>query len=71
VKTATNVNASAARPSNSRVRVSYRIQSGDTLTRIAARFKTTVRDILAWNKGLRPQRLAAGDLLTVYTRHNN
>ena len=41
------------------------------LTRIAARYKTTVRAILTWNKGLRPRQLAAGDLLTVYTHRNN
>ncbi|HET8645904.1 MAG TPA: transglycosylase SLT domain-containing protein, partial [Vicinamibacteria bacterium] len=67
----TNVNRSAPRPANSRVRVSYRIKAGDTLTRIAARFKTTVGDILTWNKGLRASRLATGELLTVYTHRND
>src|SRR5262245_58905871 len=71
VQTATNVSPGAPRPSSSRVRVNYRIQSGDTLTGIAARFKTTVRDILSWNKGLRPKQLAAGDLLTVYAHRSN
>jgi membrane-bound lytic murein transglycosylase D len=70
VQTATNVTPGASRPASSRVRVNYRIQSGDTLTRIAARFKTTVRDLLSWNKGLRPTRMAAGDLLTVYTHRS-
>ncbi len=71
VKTASNVTASAPRASTSRVRVNYKIKDGDTLTRIAARYKTTVRAILTWNKGLRPRQLAAGDLLTVYTHRNN
>jgi membrane-bound lytic murein transglycosylase D len=67
--TTATATASAPRASTGRVRVSYTIRAGDTLTRIAARFQTTVRDILAWNKGLHPAQLAAGELLTVYTRH--
>ena len=60
---------SHARPAgNNRVRIAYRIKAGDTLHRIATRYKTTVRDLLAWNKGVRASRLAAGDVLTVYTR---
>jgi LysM repeat protein len=50
------------------VRVSYRIRTGDTLHRIALRYRTTVRDLLSWNKGVRPKQLAAGDVLTVYAR---
>jgi len=71
VKTASNVSARAPRASTHRVRVNYKIQAGDTLTRIAARYRTTVRNLMSWNKGLRPSRLAAGDVLTVYTRHAN
>jgi membrane-bound lytic murein transglycosylase D len=71
VKTATNVSPAAPRATSARVRVNYRVRSGDTLTRIAARFKTTVGSLLSWNKGVRPSRLSAGDLLTVYAHHNN
>lgn len=67
VNAVSNVSRTAPRATNARVRVNYRIQSGDTLARIATRYKTTVRQLLAWNKGLRPSRLSAGDLLTVYT----
>jgi membrane-bound lytic murein transglycosylase D len=67
VKTATTtVNPTASRASSQRVRVNYRVKSGDTLTRIAARFNTTVRSLLSWNKGVRASRIEAGDLLTVY-----
>jgi membrane-bound lytic murein transglycosylase D len=71
VRTASAMSPTAPRASAGRVRVDHRVQSGDTLTRIAARYKTTVRDIMAWNKGLRPKQLAAGALVTVYTRHGN
>lgn len=47
-------------------RVEYRIRAGDTLSRIASRFRTTVQAIQGWN-GLRGTRLAAGDTLTIYT----
>jgi membrane-bound lytic murein transglycosylase D len=70
VKTATTVSPAAPRAASERVRVNYRVKSGDTLTRIAARFNTTVRNIMSWNKGVRPSRLAAGDLLTVYARQH-
>jgi membrane-bound lytic murein transglycosylase D len=46
--------------------VRYRIQPGDTLGSIAAQYGTTVRDIQAWNH-LRGTRIAAGDVLTIYT----
>lgn len=72
VRAASNVTHTPSRDAgSSRVRVSYRIKVGDTLTRIAARYKTTVRDLLSWNKGLRPSRLPAGDVLTVYTRRSD
>ena len=46
--------------------VRHRIQSGDTLTAIAAQYGTTVRDLQAWNR-LRGSTIAAGDVLTIYT----
>jgi membrane-bound lytic murein transglycosylase D len=49
------------------VRISYRIKAGDTLTGIASRYGTTIRELMAWNK-LRGTRLAAGHTLTVYTQ---
>lgn len=53
------------------VRVSYRIQPGDTLSAIASKYDTTVQDLKAWNRGLRGTRIAAGNTLTVYTRRPN
>ena len=58
----------ASRAANTRVRMNYRVRSGDTLARIADRYDTTVGQLMAWNKGLRPTRLAAGNVLTVYAR---
>jgi membrane-bound lytic murein transglycosylase D len=69
--TTTTTTPGAPRATNARVRVAYTVKTGDTLTRIAARYRTTVRDILSWNKGVRPTQLAAGDTLTVYTRHQD
>ena len=50
-----------------KARVSYMVKEGDTLTSIASRFRTTVRQIMAWNK-LRGTRLSAGNTLTIHTR---
>ena len=63
--------ARAAEPGASRddlVRVNYRVRTGDTLSSIATRYHTTVDQIRSWNKGLRSSRIAAGNVLTVYTR---
>jgi membrane-bound lytic murein transglycosylase D len=58
----------ASRPDTSegRVRIRYRIRPGDTLGGIAAQHGATVRELQAWN-GLKGTRIAAGDVLTVYT----
>jgi membrane-bound lytic murein transglycosylase D len=47
-------------------RLLYRIRPGDTLSSIAAQHGTSVRDLQAWN-GLAGSRIAAGDVLTIYT----
>jgi membrane-bound lytic murein transglycosylase D len=46
--------------------VRYRIRPGDTLSSIASQYGTTVRELQSWN-GLRGSRIAAGELLTIYT----
>jgi len=43
---------------------SYRVASGDTLGKIAARFHTSVRQLQAWN-GLSSSRIHVGDVLKV------
>jgi LysM repeat protein len=50
-----------------RTRIEYKVKPGDTLTAIAARYRTTVHELMSWNK-LSGSQLAAGNLLTVYTR---
>ena len=46
--------------------ISYRVKPGDTLTAIASQYRTTVHELLSWNR-LRDSRIATGNLLTVYT----
>jgi membrane-bound lytic murein transglycosylase D len=48
------------------VKVSHKIKAGETLSGIASQYRTTIRDIQAWNK-LRGSRIAAGHVLTIYT----
>ena len=51
----------------SRVRIQYKVKPGDTLTAIAARYGATIQELKSWNK-MSGSQLAAGNLLTVYTR---
>jgi membrane-bound lytic murein transglycosylase D len=59
--------AAATLATADRTRVQYRVKPGDTLTAIAARYGTTVQELMSWNN-LSGSLLAAGNLLTVYTR---
>jgi len=48
-------------------RVDYRVRKGDTLYRIASRFKLPVEKILEWNESVRgEQRIKPGDQVTLY-----
>jgi membrane-bound lytic murein transglycosylase D len=47
-------------------RISYKVRPGDTLGGIASHYGATVREIQSWN-GLRDSRIAAGNVLTIYT----
>jgi membrane-bound lytic murein transglycosylase D len=51
--------------------VRYRVRPGDTLSSIASKYRTTVQDLKAWNRGIRGTSIAAGHTLTVYTRKAN
>ncbi len=53
--------------SSGRVRIQYKVKPGDTLHAIAVRYRTTVHELMSWNN-LSGSLLAAGNLLTVYTR---
>ena len=67
-RTAEVVPETPAAPTTDRaVRISYTVKRGDTLAAIAARYKTTVARLKAWNR-LPGSRLAVGDTLTLYTR---
>ncbi|HEY3119909.1 MAG TPA: transglycosylase SLT domain-containing protein [Vicinamibacteria bacterium] len=68
--TALRADATAARnddapPAAGRA-IHYRVQPGDTLTRIASRYGTSVGRLRSWN-GLHGTRLAAGETLKIYT----
>jgi len=54
-------------PEEGRVRISYRVKSGDTLSAIARSFRTTIAALRSWNSGLRGTQIAAGHTLTIYT----
>ncbi len=45
--------------------MSYTVQKGETLTKIAANFNTTVYNILAVNPGLNPDKIAAGKKILI------
>jgi membrane-bound lytic murein transglycosylase D len=45
-------------------RVAHRVEPGDTLTSIAARYGTTIRELQAWN-GLSGSAIKAGSILTI------
>lgn len=48
-------------------RVRHRVAAGENLSVIAARFRTRVSEIVRANPGLSPDRVRAGQLITVYT----
>ncbi|MCC6530820.1 MAG: LysM peptidoglycan-binding domain-containing protein, partial [Pseudomonadales bacterium] len=60
----------AERPSMQKAatqRVDYRVRKGDTLYRIASRFKLPVEKILEWNESVRgEQTIKPGDQVTLY-----
>ncbi len=51
---------------DARVRKGYRVKRGDSLYRIAGRFKVSIDDILAWNSLERDAYLQPGQQLTLY-----
>ena len=60
------VRRAAAHAPRDRTQVKYRIEPGDTLAGIAALHGTTVQKLQAWN-GIKGTRIAAGEVLTIYT----
>ena len=48
-------------------RIGYRVRNGDSLARIASKFKVSVRQLLRWNKRLRNKKyLHPGQRVTLY-----
>ena len=56
--------------SDTRVKVSYRVKSGDTLASIARVFSTSVSAIRTWNR-IPDSRIQAGEQLTIFTAPAN
>ncbi len=52
-----------------RVKTSYKVRRGDTLSSIARRFETSVQSLRSWN-ALKGDRITAGERLTVYKLAN-
>jgi membrane-bound lytic murein transglycosylase D len=57
--------APVAEDGSDRIRLTYKVKRGDTLSKVARLFKTTVGSIKQWN-GLRGDRLMPGASLTVF-----
>lgn len=54
------------RPSEKKGFIIYQIMKGDTLAKIARKFRTTVEDILSWNPKIKNKNLIyAGDYLYI------
>lgn len=49
--------------------VYYRVQRGDNLTRIAARYRVTVWQLQQWNRITNPNRIYVGQLLVIHPPH--
>ncbi|HJK89694.1 MAG TPA: penicillin-insensitive murein endopeptidase [Polyangiaceae bacterium LLY-WYZ-15_(1-7)] len=49
------------------LRIDYTIRRGDTLSRIAARHRVEVRDLLRWNRHLRRDRVQAGQEIRIWS----
>lgn len=56
--------------STNRVKTFYQVKRGDTLSSVAAAFKTTVASLKTWNPRLPGERLTTGQRLTVYRLTN-
>jgi membrane-bound lytic murein transglycosylase D len=50
--------------------IRYRVRPGDTLTRIASRYGTSVDRLRSWNR-LQDTRLSAGETLKIYPRRTS
>ena len=50
-----------------RQRIRYEIRRGDSLSRLAARHRVSVRDILRWNRRLRPDAIRAGQEIVIWS----
>jgi membrane-bound lytic murein transglycosylase D len=57
-------------PSGDRVKLTYLVKEGDTLTSIARLYRTTVAALQAWNN-IQGNRLLAGAQLTIYSARTN
>lgn len=57
---------SSSSSSSSTNRIRYRVKRGDTLSGIASKYRTSVRNLKNWNN-LRSTRIRSGQMLTIYS----
>lgn len=55
-------------PKESTIKVVYLVKTGDTLTKIAKSYQTSVARILEWNQRFDLSTIRPGDLITIYTK---
>lgn len=53
--------------SDGRERIEYTIRRGDNLSRLAARHRVSVRDLLRWNRRLRADRIRVGQEIVIWS----
>ncbi len=61
-----NGSSSSSSSSGSGNRIRYRIRSGDTLSGIASKYRTSISNLRKWNN-LRSSRIRSGQVLTIYS----
>src|SRR5205085_12437874 len=66
----TTVQLAQAAATSNRVRVTYKVQQGDTLSSIARNFKTSVASIKTWNPNVAVDHITPGERLTIFARPN-
>lgn len=51
-----------------RKKILHKVKKGETLSSIAAKYKVSTKDLLAWNKKIKHKTVRPGDTLTIFSR---
>jgi len=54
--------------STERKKIVHKVKKGETLKGIAAKYKVSTKDLLAWNKSIKQKSIRPGDTLTILSR---